>query len=61
MCKGWLPWEALQNQLPFWTTHFLPPLTPVLLAECRWDWGTTYSEALGSTLKFILGSTLVLK
>lgn len=37
--KGWRPWEALQNQLPFGAMHFLPALTTALLAECRWDWG----------------------
>lgn len=39
MSKGWLPWAALQNQLPFWAMHFLPVLTPALLAECRWNGG----------------------
>lgn len=53
MAKGWLPWEALLNQLPYWAMCFLPPLTTALLAEFRWGWGKTYSEALGSTLKFI--------
>lgn len=35
MAKGWLPWEALQNQLPYWAMRFLPPLTTALLAEFR--------------------------
>lgn len=40
-----------------WALHFLPALTTALLAEYRWDWGKTYSEALGSTLQFILQHT----